>query len=145
MKIINIFRYFFIFALICGCSVTEKNVQTDLPTPKKEEDNNDPVYIKKFTKSWTAYKGRMNWNDAIKKCSKLKMRLPTIKEFHEACRLDLCEKWLNDTKDVEELYASSYWTSEEYGLEDVVYTVAIINSRSVPFDKSAIANTRCIK
>ncbi len=42
---------------------------------------------------WSNYKGKMPWKDALKKCKKLGMRLPTIEEFEAAYKNGVTKRW----------------------------------------------------
>ncbi len=68
---------------------------------------------KKKSQKWSEYQGEMNWNDAIKKCASLGMRLPKRAELETAFKNKSIATWKKD--------GYWFWTSEEYSKGDAYY------------------------
>jgi|JI9StandDraft_1071089.scaffolds.fasta_scaffold00048_49 hypothetical protein len=69
--------------------------------------------IKKQSTKWSNYQGEMNWFDAVKKCAKLKMRLPTRDEMESEFKKKTITSWKKD--------GYWFWTSDEYSKGDAYY------------------------
>lgn len=52
---------------------------------------------------WSAFQGKMKWEDAMKKCESLGMRLPTIEDLKTAYAAREIDLW--------EIYGVNYWSS----------------------------------
>lgn len=85
--------------------------------------------------SWSAYQGIMKWKDAIKKCTGLGMRLPTMEELNTVYSTKVTESWGKD--------GTNYWSSTEAS-EDIVYYYNIINGVAGGTIKSSDLRVRCI-
>lgn len=88
-------------------------------------------------KRWSEYQGIMNWDEAVKKCKSLGMRLPTRLEWQGMYQYNL-EKFM------ELDHSSFYWTSEEYS-SDSVYSFRIDYGSITILKNYYIINVRCIR
>jgi len=73
----------------------------DKPSEELESDGSERGH-------WSAYKGYMTWDDAIEKCSRIGMRLPTKAELETAYEAGLGDEWRK------EVFMSNYWSSQEF-------------------------------
>ena len=80
-------------------NVTEESVKEDAIRQKQEELNS----------LFSTYQGKMEWDEANKKCKSIKMRLPTRDELKEAYESGITESWKKD--------GSYYWSSTPYDAE----------------------------
>lgn len=91
--------------------------------------------IKKQSIKWSSYQGEMNWFDAVKKCAKLNMRLPTRNEMESAFKNKTTAAWKKD--------GYWFWTSDEYSKGDAYYFDVGLGL-VVDHLKEEINHTRCI-
>lgn len=89
-----------------------------------------------FAGEWSAYQGKMNWNDAKKKCASIGMRLPSIEEISAAFKAGETKSWTTDHH--------NYHTSYESGDGTNFYTVVSGGNHFTPKSNNAHA-VRCIR
>lgn len=85
--------------------------------------------------NWSAYQGRMNWNDAVKKCKSIGARLPKVGEFKSIYGRNELEEWKKKGYD--------YWTREEFSVARA-YSFVIVNGFSLNYPKDDVLRVRCI-
>lgn len=97
-------------------------------------EDNEKILEKTF--SWSAYSGKMNWDEAVKKCKSLKMDLPTKDEILSAIESKETENWAKD--------GDPYWTKEAKSPE-TAKTVSVGLRLSDDESIKTVHSARCIR
>ena len=88
----------------------------------------------KEIEGWSSYQGELKWDDAMKKCSTLDMRLPTKEEWQDGYKKGLFTSW--EKRD--------YLTSTVYD-EKTIHTFNLVIGSNKKTYKDNLTATRCIK
>jgi len=88
---------------------------------------------------WSDYLGTFRFESAKEQCAMMKMKLPTIKQFETALKVD----------DFQDFPIGSYWTSEienkSYGKMPYAYFIHWTNNHSHTAEPSEDYSVRCVK
>ncbi|HRG48579.1 MAG TPA: hypothetical protein PLG41_20405 [Leptospiraceae bacterium] len=85
---------------------------------------------------WSDYQGKMNWENAKKKCENIGMRLPTIEELKTAFSTKMTESWEND--------GNLYFSSTLDGVAHA-YILHVNSGNSYSGFRSSDFYVRCIR
>lgn len=87
---------------------------------------------------WSAYQGKMNWEDAKAQCASIGMRLPTIEELKVAYEAKITDSWENDG----DRYL--YWSSTPFGATRAYY-FSIYDGGSYDYSRRGEDSVRCVR
>lgn len=131
-------------SLVVTTSEGETSVFTkkEVSEVKKSGGGNGEKSVKTETKAtmsdgkWSEYQGKMNLNDAIEKCSRAGMRLPSVEEFKSACNAKMMESW----KWVSE--GENYWVVDP---SIYIYGYNILSCGKFSIEANTNLAVRCIR
>lgn len=94
----------------------------------------------KLASSWSAYQGKLNWEDAKAKCASIGMKLPSIEELKAAYAAEITKSW----DEIGFLSNRFYWSSQ-LGVDNRAYILGVLDGGSNEFNRSSEFKVRCLR